>query len=160
MRWQFISSTPLLAAFVDDRLTHVPPGQPIDELVDMYLAESFGKVNEKSRNRLKANLRKVGLVIEENGARYRIIPSVSTKAVALLLACLFAPEPQVISLERLLSDPWWKRLGLVDEAAVRSKLQETAAAGLIARSLKMDTLDQVTTRSSLAEFTAGKVRGR
>lgn len=158
MRWQFISSNPLIAGFVDGRLTYVAPGEPVDDLVDMYLAEQSGQINDKSRNRMKANLRKVGLLLLQDRRHYRIIPEVSTKAVAILLASLFAPQAQVVSLDRLVSDPWWKRLGLTDEAALRAKLLETVKDGLISRSLKMDTLDQITTRYSLEQFVAGEVR--
>lgn len=160
MRWQYISSNPLVAAFVDDQLAHVAPGEPIDEGVDAFLSSAMGEVNDKSRNRLKTNLRKVGLVVAQSRQNYRIVPDVSTEAVALLLAVLFAPEPQTVSFDSLAGDPWWRRLGIEDEAALRAKLQEAAKAGLIARSLRMDTLDQVTTRYSVAQFKAAKVRIR
>lgn len=158
MRWQFVTSNPLIAGFVDEHLSHVSPGEPIDSLVDGFLASSSGSVNQKSRNRLRTNLRKVGLVLEQKKVHYRVVPSVSTKAVALLLAVLFADQPQVLSVKTLVADPWWKRLGIVDEQALREKLQETASDGLIVRIVKMDTLDQVTTRYSLVQLASGKAR--
>lgn len=160
MRWQFVTSNSLMAQYVDEHLSHVAPGEPIDEGVDAFLAGATGEVNEKSRNRLKANLRKIGLVVAQSRRNYRIVPDVSTEAVALLLAVLFAPEAQVVSFRDIATDPWWKRLGIADEAALRAKLNDTASDGLIARSIKMDTLDQVTTRYALAQFKAGKVKAK
>jgi len=158
MRWQFVTSNPLVAGFVDGELAHVPPGDVVDGVAQMYLAQTIGAVNERTINRLKASLRKIGLLELHQRAHYRIIPDVSPRAVAVLLACLFAPEPQAVSMATLMDDPWWKRLGLIDGAAVRTKLQETADRGLITRVAKMDSLDQITTRYSLAQFTAGKLK--
>jgi hypothetical protein len=160
MRWQYVTSNPLVAGLVDGHLASANPGDPVDELVDTYLIHSQDGLNLKSRNRLRTNLRKIGLLLEQRKVFYRIVPEVSPRAMAVLLAHLFAPEPQVVSWSTLVADPWWKRLGIVHENMLREKLTETAHAGLIARLVRMDTLDQVTTRYSLAHFEAGKVRHR
>jgi hypothetical protein len=160
MRWQYVSSNPLIASYVDDHLSHVPPGEPVDEGVDAFLAGALGGVNDKSRNRMKANLRKVGLLVSQSKRSFRIVPEVSNESVALLLAILFAPEAMTLSFLDIVRDPWWKRLGVESETALRQKLQDTANAGLIARSLRMDTLDQVTTRYSIDQFRAGKARSK
>ena len=158
MRWQFVTSTPLIAGFVDEYLSHVAPGSAIDNLVDAYFATTVGGVNERSRNRLRTNLRKVGLVMQQKKVHYRIESEVSNEAIAFLLAFLFAPEAQVVLMTTLISDRWWRRLGIADESALREKLRDVASAGLIAQVTTMDTLDQVTTRYSLVELTAGKAR--
>ena len=156
MRWQYITSNPPVAAFVDGPFSNIAPGQPVDDVIDAFLATAQGGVNEKTRNRLRTNLRKIGLVLLEGKAHFRIVPEVSPKALTVLLACCFAPQPQVLSWSTLVSDPWWKRLGIVDETMLRGKLKETAAAGLIARVSQMDTLDQITTKYSLAQLASGK----
>lgn len=158
MRWQFITSNPLIAEFVDGPLSHIEPGEQVNSAVDSFLTERLESVPEKSRTRLRAALTKVGLLMSERGNYYRVIPEVSPKAVALLVAYLFAPEPQAVSTEMLLADSWWKRLGIVSEAALREKLRETADEGLFARVSRMDTLDQLTTRYSWRQFAAGKVK--
>lgn len=158
MRWQFVTSNPLIAQFVDTEFAHVAPGNAFDDIADTYMARNTVQANDKSRNRLKLNLRKIGLAEEHRRANYRIVPDVSPKAIAVLLACLFASEPQAVSLANILADPWWRRIGLVDESSVREKLTETAREGLIAHVTRMDSLDQVTTRYSKAQFAAGKVR--
>lgn len=155
MRWQFVTSNPLIAGFVDDHLSHAEPGSQIDELAESYLASVLEVPSERTRQRIRANLRKVGLIAQQGRGHYRVQPDVSPRAIALLLAALFAPQAQVVSMEALVANPWWKRLGVLDESGLRQKLKETAERGLIARVLKMDTLDQVTTRYSLAELTAG-----
>ena len=160
MRWQYVSSNPLVAGLVDGPLAAATPGYPVDELIDTYLINSVGSVNPKNRSRLRTHLRKIGLLLEQKKVFYRIVPEVSPRAIAVLLAHLFAPEPQVVSWSTLVADPWWKRLGIVDENMLREKLTETAEAGLIARLVRMDTLDQVSTRYSLADFDAGKVINR
>ncbi len=160
MRWQYVTSNPLIAGLVDGPLASVNPGDPVDALVDTYLIQSQNGLNLKSRNRLRTNLRKIGLLLEQKKVFYRIVPEVSPRAIAVLMAHLFAPDPQVVSWSTLAADPWWKRLGIVDENMLREKLTETAHAGLIARLVRMDTLDQVTTRYSLAHFEAGKVKDK
>jgi len=152
MRWQYVTSNPLVAELVDGPLSSTAPGEPVDELIDAYLIHCQRRLNTKTRNRLRTNLRKIGLLIEQKKVFYRIVPDVSPRAVAVLLAHLFAPEPQVVSWSTLVSDPWWKRLGIVDQHMLREKLTETAQGGLIARFLQMDTLDQVTTKYSIRDF--------
>lgn len=156
MRWQYITSYPPVASFIDGPFSSIAPGQPIDDAMDAFLAAVQGIVNEKTRNRLRTNLRKIGLVLLEGKAHFRIVPEVSPKAVVTLLACCFAQQPQVLSWTTLVSSPWWKRLGIVDETMLRGKLKETASAGLIARVSQMDTLDQITTKYSLAQLASGK----
>jgi hypothetical protein len=160
MRWQYVTSIPLVSGFVDGPLSAVPPGQPVDDVVDTYLLQSTGNINEKTRQRIRANLTKIGLLIHSRKAHYRIVPEVSPQAVTLLLAYLFAREPQAISWATLVADPWWKRLGIVDEAMLREKLQEAVTAKQLARVRKVDTLDQVTTRYSLNDLKSGKARRR
>jgi hypothetical protein len=160
MRWQYVTSNPLVARFVDGPLASTGPGDEVDEVIDSYIVREQGGLNTRTRNRLRANIKKVGLLLEQNKRFYRIIPEVSPRGIAVLLAHLFAPEPQVVSWQTLVSDPWWRRLGIVDERMLREKLAETARMGLIARFMQMDTLDQVTTRYSLRQFQAGKVKAR
>ena len=160
MRWQYVSSNLLVAGLVDGPLATAVPGEPVDELIDNYFIHAHNGLNPKGRNRLRTNLRKLGLLVEHKKVYYRIVPDVSPRAVAVLLAHLFAPEPQVVAWSTLAADPWWKLLGIVDEDMLRSKLVETAEAALIARIIRMDTLEQLTTRYSLAQFEAGKVRAR
>jgi hypothetical protein len=114
-------------------------------------------VNDKTRNRLRANLRKIGLLLVERKASFRLVPEVSPQAITVLLAHLFAKEPQVLSWMTLVGSPWWKRLGIVDEAMLRAKLHETADKELVARFRQVDTLDQVTTRFGVAELLSGRV---
>jgi hypothetical protein len=158
MRWQYITSNPPVAAFVDGPFSAIAPGQPIDDAVDGFLVSTQGGIKDKTKNRLRTNLRKIGIALPQGKAHYRIVPEVSPKAVAVLLAWLFAQQPQMLSLTTLLADPWWKRLGIVDESMLRSKLRETAAAGLITRMSQVDTLDQVTTKYSLEQFESGKLK--
>ncbi len=159
MRWQFITSNPLIAEFVDGPLSHIEPGEQVNSAVDSFLAERLDSVQEKSRTRLRAALTKTGLLMAEQRQNYyRVIPEVSPRAVAILVAHLFAPQPQAVSTDVLLADSWWKRLGIVSETALRAKLRETADAGLFARVSRMDTLDQLTTRYSWRQFSAGAVK--
>lgn len=157
MRWQYITSNSLVAQFVDGPLSEVAPGQATDETIDSFFVSVHGSVNEKTRNRLRANLRKIGLLVVERKSSYRVVPEVSPRAVVVLLAHLFAREAQVLSWTTLVSSPWWKRLGIVDEAMLRAKLHETADRDLVARFRQVDTLDQVTTRFGVAELLSGKV---
>ena len=160
MRWQYITSNALVAGFVDGPLQGISPGQPVDEQVDGFLLQRDALFNSKTRKRVRFNLRQVGLLLAQNSRIYRISPAVSPKAVAVLLTHLFAPEPRVLPFHSVAADPWWRRLGIVDEAELREKLRETARAGLIVRFVQMDTLDQATTRYSIADFQNGKINTR
>lgn len=158
MRWQYVTSNPIFSGFVDGPLSSAEPGQIVDGLIDAYLISLHTSLKERTRSRVRANLRKIGLLFEQKKSLYRFVPEVSPKAIAVLLACLFAPEPQVVSWATLVGDPWWRRLGIIDTTMLRAKLHETATMGLINDVVRMDTLDQITTRYSLSQFQSGEVR--
>lgn len=158
MRWQYVTSNPLVARFVEGPFSSVTPGESVEEAVVSYLLQAQGALNRKVLGRLRTSMRKIGLLVVQGKTHYRIVPEVSTRAVAFLLACVFAPEAQVLSWNTLVTDPWWKRLGIVDETMLREKLRETAEEGLISRFRQVDTLDQITTRYSLEQFEKGEAR--
>lgn len=160
MRWRYITSNPLVAEFVDGPFAAVAPGQAVDATVGSFLVQTQAGIKDKTRERLRANLRKIGLVVLERNASCRIVPEVSPRAIAVLIAHLFAKEPQVLTWNTLVGHPWWKRLGIVDELTLRAKLHETAEKGLIAGFRQMDTLDQITTRFSVSDFASGKATQR
>ena len=161
MRWQFITCNPLIAGFVDGPLSHLELGESVNAAVDSYLAGGSDAAQDKTRIRLRSALTKAGLLAVERRKMYsRIEPDVSVRAVAIVVGHIFAPTAQAVGMDALVANPWWKRLGLVNESAVRAKLRETADAGLFARVSRMDTLDHLTTRYSWRQFSSGEGKVR
>lgn len=161
MRWQFITANPLIAEFVDGPFSVIEPGDAVNAAVDSFLVERLGSLPARTRARLRAALTKAGLLtVDAKHVYHRLIADVSPRAVAVIVTHLFAPKPQAIAIDTLLADPWWKRLGILDEPALRLKLKESVECGLFARVLRMDTLDQLTTRYSWQELARGRLKAR
>ncbi len=158
MRFQYLTNIPLAGDFVAGLFHQTPPGEAIDDAVEAFLYGRDGAANEKTRGRLKTNLRKIGLVVDRRRVYYRVIPEVSPKAICSLLAHLFAPQPNAIHFETLALHPWWRLLGLPSEQDLASCLRQTAKAGLIATFQRADTLEVVTTKYGIAELLSRRFR--
>ena len=79
-------------------------------------------------------------------------------AFLVLLHDRLAPTPRIVSLAQILGDPLWWQVGYHTPDEVRETLREAAAAGLIARFVTVDQLEQITTRYTLEEWLAGRLR--
>jgi hypothetical protein len=162
LRWSFLESEPLMGDCVSDALFPLENGITIPPTYfDKFLADRFHEpAPEKTRERLKSNLKKLGFLERAKGKPDRLTPvSPQKTSFLILLHHVFASKSvRTVELRNLFTNPFWKYLGYKSEDAVRNVLREADAAGTIGKYIVADQLEQVTTCFTLAELLERKVR--
>lgn len=156
LRWSYLNQEPIVGRCVAEALFPCENGLVIPAAYfDRFLQECLGEAPpEKTRERLKINLKKIGFLERAQGKPDRLRPVMAQKtSLLILLHRLFADKAvRTIELKHLFPNPFWKYLGYKSEDAVRSVLREADAEGLIGKYIVADQLEQVTTCFTLDEF--------
>lgn len=162
LRWSFLEQEEIMGAAVANALFPLQNGITIPATYfDKFLTDLFGEAPpEKTRQKLKINLKKLGFLERAKGKPDRLSPVVPQKtSLLLLLHHLFAAKAvRTVELRHLFTNPFWKFLGYKSEDSVRNALREADAAGVIGKYIVADQLEQVTTCYTLAELLERKVR--
>jgi hypothetical protein len=162
LRYLYLVQEPVMGLCVSDALFPLEPGISIPPAYfDRFLADFFkGEAPNKTRERLKQNLKKLGFLERSKGRPDRLANVTSQKiSSVLLLHHLFAANSvRTIEVRHLLANPFWKYLGYKSEDAVRSVLREADAAGLFGKYIVADQLEQITTCFTLDEILKRNVR--
>jgi len=162
LRWSYLSQETVMGRCVADALYPLENGITIPATYfDKFLTDLFGEVApEKTRERLKINLKKLGFLERAKGKADRLMPVVSQKtSLILLIHHLFAAKSvRTVELRHLFAHSFWKYLGYKSEDAVRNVLREADASGVIGKYIVADQLEQMTTCFTLAELLERKVR--
>jgi hypothetical protein len=156
LRWAYLAQEPIMGACVADALFSLENGISIPPTYfDKFLAEHLGvPPPEKTRERTKINLKRLGFLERVKGKPDRLTPVVPQKtSFMILLHHLFAPRSvRTVELRTLLANPFWKYLGYKSEEIVRRVLREADAAGIIGKYIVADQIEQVTTCYALDEW--------
>jgi len=162
LRYSYLAQEPLMGACVADAIFPLENGLVIppiyfDKFLTAFLRET---PPEKTRERLKINLKKLGFLERAKGKPDRLTPVVSQKtSFLILLHHLFAPKSiRAIELRNLFANPFWKYLGYKSEDAVRGILREADAARVIGKYVVADQLEQIATCFSLDDMLERKVK--
>ena len=162
LRWSFLAEEEILGATVAQALFPLETGIAIPATYfDKFLSDYLGEEPpDKTRQKLKINLKKLGFLERAKGKPDRLTPVVPQKtSFLLLLHHLFAAKSvRTVELRHLFANPFWKYLGYKSEDAVRNVLREADAAGVIGKYVVADQLEQVTTCFTLAELMDRRVR--
>ncbi len=162
LRWSFLQQEPVMGATVTEALFPLENGIAIPAIYfDKFFADYFGEApSEKTRERLKTNLKKLGFLERARGRPDRLTPVMPQKtSFLILLHRLFAPKSvRTVELRLLFANAFWKLLGYKSEDAVRSLLREADAAGVIAKYVVADQLEQLTTCFAFDELLEKRVR--
>ncbi|HQL79285.1 MAG TPA: hypothetical protein PLU91_13875 [Verrucomicrobiota bacterium] len=162
LRWSFLQQEPVMGASVADALFPLQNGITIPATYfDKFLTDLLGEaVPEKTRERLKINLKRLGFLERAKGKPDRLTPVVPQKtSFLILLHHLFAAKAvRTVELRHLFANPFWKFIGYKSEDAVRNILREADAAGVVGKYIVADQLEQVTTCLTLDELLERKVR--
>ena len=133
LRYSYLTHEPLIGACVAGSLFPLENGIAVPaSYFDKFLSEFLGEpAPEKTRERLKINLKKLGFLERAKGKPDRLTSVVPQKtSFLILLHHLFAPRSvRTVELRNLFTNPFWKYLGYKSEDAVRSLLREADAAG-------------------------------
>lgn len=159
MRVCALSQEPIVAAFIERFILSVPPGTELQaDTFRMYVEETYGEFKRQSRKRLTRTLRELGFIARIGQTWFtQAIPRPAT-AFLILLHERFASTPRIVSLAQILADPLWWQVGYHAPDEVRETLHDAAAAGLIARFVTVDQLEQITSRYTLDEWLARRLR--
>ena len=162
LRWSFLEQEPVMGASVAEALFPLENGIAIPPTYfDKFLGDYLGEAPpEKTRERLKTNLKKLGFLERSRGKPDRLTPVVPQKtSFLILLHHLFAPKSvRTIELLHLFANPFWKWIGYKSEDVVRILLRESDAAGVVAKYVVADQLEQVTTCFAFNELLERRVR--
>jgi hypothetical protein len=162
LRYLYLSAESVMGLCVADALYPLQNGMLIPATYfDQFLRGYFGEdPPDKTKRRLKANLKLLGFLERTRGKSDRLQSVVFDKTSLLILVHrLFASDnPRTVEVSRLLADPFWKYLGCKSEDTVRNVMREADAAGLLGKYVVADQLEQVTTCTTLAEFLKRGVR--
>lgn len=162
LRWSFLEQEEIMGATVAQALFPLEnsiaiPATYFDKFLSDYLGE---EPPDKTRQKLKINLKKLGFLERAKGKPDRLTPVVPQKtSFLILLHHLFAAKSvRTVELRHLFANPFWKYLGYKSEDAVRNVLREADAAGVIGKYIVADQLEQVTTCFTLAELMERRAR--
>jgi hypothetical protein len=162
LRWSYLNQEPIMGRCVAEALFPCENGLAMPTTYfDKFLQDSLGEpAPEKTRERLRINLKRIGFLDRAKGKPDRLVPVVTQKTSLLILVHhLFAAKAvRTIELRNLFANPFWKFLGYKSEDAVRAVLREADAKGLIGKYVVADQLEQVTTCFTLDELLERKAR--
>ncbi len=162
LRWSYLKREPIMGRCVAEALFPCETGLVIPATYfDRFLQDHLGEAPpEKTRERLKSNLKKIGFLERAKGKPDRLLPVVPQKTSFLILIHhLFAAKAvRTVELRNLVTNPFWKYLGYKTEDTLRALLREADAAGLVGKYVVADQLEQVTTCFTLDEFLERRAR--
>lgn len=162
LRWSYLAQEPIMGRCVADALFPCETGLVMPATYfDKFLQDHLGEAPpDKTRERLKSNLKKLGFLDRAKGKPDRLLPVVPTKtSFLILLHHLFAAKAvRTVELRNLVTNPFWKFLGYKSEDAIRALLREADGAGLVGKYVVADQLEQVTTCFTLDEFMERRTR--
>ncbi len=167
-----LEAEPVMARFAIERLLAVPPGTVIEPAaIRDFVSAIYGSFKPDSYNRLQSALKHMGLVGRVNGQLITQAVLRPSDAFLILLHARLASTSRIVRVSDILAPvphtgddsqtstyPFWKLLGMREEADVRAILRDAEAAGLIARYAVVDQLEQITTRYSFEDYLAGAHR--
>jgi hypothetical protein len=156
LRYSYLAQEPLMGTCVADALFPLENGLVIPpSYFDKFLTDFLRETPpEKTRERLKINLKRLGFLERAKGKPDRLASVAPQKtSFLILLHHLFAPRSvRTVELRNLFANPFWKYLGYKTEDAVRSVLREADAARVIGKYVVADQLEQVTTCFTFEEL--------
>jgi len=162
LRYLYLTAEPIVGNCVANCLFPLEEGMLIPATYfERYLRNALGEQPPaKTLERLKMNLAKLGFLdrTSPQGDRLGRINLDKTAFLAVFHSIFCPAGPRTVELASVLSNPFWKRLGLKSEQAVRAILREADAAHLIGKYVVADQLEQVTTCFSLRDLLKRRAR--
>jgi len=162
LRWSYLSQEPIMGHCVAEALFPCEPGLAMPgTYFDRFLQDHLGEpASEKTRKRLKTNLKKLGFLDRAKNKPDRLVSLVTQNtSFLILLHHLFAAKAvRTVELRNLTVNPFWKYLGYKSEDGIRALLREADAAGVVGKYVVADQLEQVTTCFTLDELLERRVR--
>ena len=154
-----LEAEPVIAKFVLEHIFVLPPASRIENYtIQDFISSEYGSFKPDSYKRLRQFLVHMDFVeSDKDGLIVLPIPRPDT-AFLILLHARMAPTKRIVRISDILTELFWKFLGIREESTVRDILREAEAKGLIARYIVVDQLEQITTRYSYEEYLSNAFR--
>jgi len=158
MRFEFLNREKLPSLFVQKELYSLPAGTQIPKKIfEQYLVDQYGEAKPKIVSRLVQILHALEYLTYKDRADFVPPSNPNRTAFLVLLHYLFSQTPQTISLNDIVSDPFWKYLRIMNVQAIRQILREATAGAIISKYVVADQLEQITTKYPFCEFIERKI---
>jgi hypothetical protein len=159
LRYLYLRAEPMAGAVVAEALFPIAEGAllPTTYLPNFVRSRLAADTPDKSLQRLKSNLRKLGFLARGRDERDTLRPlTPSSTALLILLHYLFAREQAGgVEFRTLAADPFWKYLGFKSEDRLRDVLKAALDRDLLAKYVVADRIESVSFRYTFPEFVAG-----
>jgi hypothetical protein len=154
MRYQFLASEPVIAEFVKMHILTCQPGDRLEfnELVEPFFKEIYGEDKPTLKTKMSGALQASGLVTHSKKLFYVREQIDLERAFGVLLHVLFAPQPTTIDVRDVLNHVFWRYLGLRSHSDVIKLLRLLESKKILAKYVRADQLEQVTTIYSADEI--------
>jgi hypothetical protein len=159
MRYQYLTTEPAVAEFVTQYLLPLSPGKILtNDYFKDFLLKKYNVVRIDPLNALRGACRDMGFLYSDNKKLVVCLVPMPKTSLLILTHYLLAPQPTTITVKELLSNPFWKYLGIREADDVRKVFREADANGFIAKYIVADQLEQLTTRYSLDELIQRRIK--
>lgn len=162
LRYVYLREEPMMGSAVADALFPIAENAAIPQsYLTNFLLARFGETTPaKSIKRVKANLRKLGLLSKEKGNKDTLRPMTpSPTAFFLVLHHIFARhEAGGVEFRTMLENPFWKYLGFKSEDQLRALLKSGMVKSIIAKYVVADRIESISFRHTFDSFVTARMR--
>jgi C-terminal processing protease CtpA/Prc len=143
MRYQFLVSEPVISEFVKRYVLTAQPGDRLEfhELADPFIKELYREAKPNLQSKLSGALQATGLVTRSKQSLY-VREQID----------MFAPQPTTIDVQDILNHVFWRYLGMRSPTEVIKLLRWLESKKILAKYVRADQLEQVTTIYTSAEI--------
>lgn len=152
-RVRYLEAIPILGKFVAGPISSVEPGCSLPpESVRAFVSRECAASVTETVKRLPLNSSKLGFLARFGKTYVRTNPPFNPLTVILELHRVFGPEPATIPFDEIVAHPFWRYVGVPDTTRLEEILYWGVTSGILAKFVKSDELNQVTTGNSYAEL--------
>lgn len=151
-RVRYLESIPLLGKFVLSPLSAVDIGSSLSkDTVGAFVSRECGVILPKTVERIRKNLSKLGFLARVGTEWIRAVPAYDPTSVVLELHRVFG-QNRTIPFSEIAAHPFWRYIGVADTVTLERILYAAVKHRLLAKFVKSDELNQVTTGYSYQEL--------
>ena len=152
-RVRYLEAIPLLGRFVTGPLASIGIGDVLStDAVTTFVSRECGSAIPRTIERIPRNLLKLGFLSKNGGDYVRTVPSYDPTSVILEAHRLFGQTPSTTPFSEIVAHPFWRYAGVPDPATLEQILYWGVTQGLLAKFVKSDELNQITTGQSYRDL--------
>jgi hypothetical protein len=148
----YLEAISLARKFLLQSVTSVDVGAVLPPTTAAFVEQACGRVIPKAAERLQRNLVKLGFLRRSSGGYIRVVPPYDPTSVVLELYRRFGQQPVTVAFQDIVADPFWRLIGVPDEATLSGILYTAVGQQMLAKFVTSDELHQVTMGYAYAEL--------